>query len=295
MTWGLPVRKIAFLSRALELTSILSLSICPLPHVAAQARYDDHEMRDRIFVSFGGLSTQDMQSQLRIDPKGVGIGTIVDLEDDFDLPKSVSVLRLDGYFRLSKAHRIEWTYFALERDGSATLVDRDVQIGDVVFPIQYRVASDWKFSVIKASYSYSFINTAKYEFYLGGGLNIRNISFDFTGVGSVLGTTDTRVFDDNGKLPLPTLTVGMQYNVSDKLSIRFRTESFFIEINDTSGRWQDTYALVDYRIGDRVGIGGGVNVFNIDLEGGLRDNYRAQTESSYTAFLLYVSARFPAR
>ena len=295
MTWGLPVRKIAFLSRALELTSILSLSICSLPHVAAQARYDDHEMRDRIFVSFGGLSTQDMQSQLRIDPKGVGIGTIVDLEDDFDLPKSVSVLRLDGYFRLSKAHRIEWTYFALERDGSATLVDRDVQIGDVVFPIQYRVASDWKFSVIKASYSYSFINTAKYEFYLGGGLNIRNISFDFTGVGSVLGTTDTRVFDDNGKLPLPTLTVGMQYNVSDKLSIRFRTESFFIEINDTSGRWQDTYALVDYRIGDRVGIGGGVNVFNIDLEGGLRDNYRAQTESSYTAFLLYVSARFPAR
>jgi len=289
------VRKIAFLSRALELTSILALSICSLPHVAAQARYDDHEMRDRIFVSFGGLSTQDMQSQLRIDPKGVGIGTIVDLEDDFDLPKSVSVLRLDGYFRLSKAHRIEWTYFALERDGSATLVDRDVQIGDVVFPIQYRVASDWKFSVIKASYSYSFINTAKYEFYLGGGLNIRNISFDFTGVGSVLGTTDTRVFDDNGKLPLPTLTVGMQYNVSDKLSIRFRTESFFIEINDTSGRWQDTYALVDYRIGDRVGIGGGVNVFNIDLEGGLRDNYRAQTESSYTAFLLYVSARFPAR
>jgi len=295
VTWGLPVRKIAFLSRALELTSILALSICSLPHVAAQARYDDHEMRDRIFVSFGGLSTQDMQSQLRIDPKGVGIGTIVDLEDDFDLPKSVSVLRLDGYFRLSKAHRIEWTYFALERDGSATLVDRDVQIGDVVFPIQYRVASDWKFSVIKASYSYSFINTAKYEFYLGGGLNIRNISFDFTGVGSVLGTTDTRVFDDNGKLPLPTLTVGMQYNVSDKLSIRFRTESFFIEINDTSGRWQDTYALVDYRIGDRVGIGGGVNVFNIDLEGGLRDNYRAQTESSYTAFLLYVSARFPAR
>ena len=289
------MRKIAFLSRALELTSILALSICSLPHVAAQARYDDHEMRDRIFVSFGGLSTQDMQSQLRIDPKGVGIGTIVDLEDDFDLPKSVSVLRLDGYFRLSKAHRIEWTYFALERDGSATLVDRDVQIGDVVFPIQYRVASDWKFSVIKASYSYSFINTAKYEFYLGGGLNIRNISFDFTGVGSVLGTTDTRVFDDNGKLPLPTLTVGMQYNVSDKLSIRFRTESFFIEINDTSGRWQDTYALVDYRIGDRVGIGGGVNVFNIDLEGGLRDNYRAQTESSYTAFLLYVSARFPAR
>ena len=280
------------LSLALELASILSLSYWPMSNASAQARYDDHEIDDRIFVSLGGFNTPNMQSQLRIDPKGIGIGTIIDLEDDLNLEKSVSVLRLDGHFRFSKAHRLEWTYFDLNRAGSSTLVDRDIQIGDVTFPLQYRVDSRWDFRVFKVSYAYSFINTAKYEFYLGGGLNLRDISVGFTGVGTLAGSSDTRVFDDSGRLPLPTLTAGMQYNMTDKLSVRFRTESFFIQVNNTSGRWQDTYALLDYRIGDKFGIGGGLNFFDITIDGDLRDDYRAQAQSNYTGFLFYVSARF---
>ena len=182
-----------------------------------------------------------------------------------------------------------------EATGSTTLVDRDIQIGDIVFPIQYHIDSKWDFSLIKVSYAYSFINTAKYEFYLGGGLNVRDISVGFRGVGSFLGSSDTRIFDDNGKLPLPTLTVGMQYNVTDKLSVRFRTESFFIQSSDSSGRWQDTYALVDYRIGGRFGVGGGLNFSNINLETDLRNDHRAQAESSYSAFLLYFFARLPSQ
>jgi hypothetical protein len=259
---------------------------------SAQARYDDHGITDRIFLTLGGLNTPNIRSQVRIDPKGIGIGTIIDMEDDFKLDKSASVLRLDGHFRFSKAHRLEWTYFDLDRNGSTTLLDKDIQIGNVVFPVQYRIDSEWGFKVIKVSYAYSFINTAKYEFYLGGGLNIRDVSFGFTGVGSTLGQSDTRVFRDNGTLPLPTLTAGMQYNMTDKLSVRFRTESFFIQVNDSSGRWQDTYALVDYRLSDKFGIGGGLNFFNITIEGDLRNDYRAQMESSYTGFLLYISARF---
>ncbi len=286
------MRKEGCLSLALELASILSLSYWPTSDASAQARYDDHELEDRIFVSLGGLNAPNIQSQLRIDPKDIGIGTIIDLEDDLKLEKSVSVLRLDGYFRLSNAHRLEWTYFDLNRAGSTTLVDRDVQIGDVTFPLQYRVDSRWDFRVFKVSYAYSFINTAKYEFYLGGGLNVRDISVGFTGVGTLAGSSDTRVFDDSGRLPLPTLTAGMRYSLTDKLSLRFRIESFFIEINNTSGRWQDSYALLDYRISDKFGIGGGLNFFDITVDGDLRDDYRAQAQSSYTGLLLYVFARF---
>jgi len=261
----------------------------------AQARYDDHEIDDRVFVSLGGLDTPNIRSQLRIDPNGIGIGTIVDLEDDLQLEKSVSVLRLDGYFRFNRAHRLEWTYFALDRTGSKTLLDKDIEIGDVVYPLRYRVDSEWNFRVLKIDYAYSFINTAKYEFYLGGGLNIRELSVAFTGVGSLFGASDTRVFDDDAKLPLPTLTAGMRYNVNDKLGVRFRTESFFTQINNSSGRWQDTYMLVDYRVGRRFGFGGGVNFFNIDLEADLRSDHRAQAESSYTGFLVYGVARFAGR
>jgi hypothetical protein len=278
--------------RALGLAPILALSCWPTADAKAQARYDEHEITDRIFVSLGGFNTPNYQSSLRVDPQGIGIGTIIDLEDDLNLEDSLSILRLDGHFRFSRAHRLEWTYFDQERSGSTTLVDRDIQIGDVTFPINYRVDSEWEFEVLKVSYAYSFINTAKYEFYLGGGINIRNISVGFTGVGSFFGSTDTRVFDDDGRLPLPTLTAGMQYNVTDKLGVRFRTESFFVQVNDAEGRWQDTYALLDYRITDKFGVGGGLNFFNIRMSADLDRGYNVEAESSYTGFLLYVSARF---
>jgi len=286
------VRKNGAVSAALELGAIVLVFYWPLSDASAQARYDDHEINDRLFFTLGGFNTPNLQSQLRIDPKGIGIGTIINMEDDLNLEKSASVLRFDGHYRFSKAHRLEWTYFDLNRTGSTTLLDKDIEIGDVVFPVKFRIDSQWDFKVIKVSYAYSFINTSKYEFYLGGGLNIRDVSVGFTGVGTVLGTSETKVFNDGGTLPLPTLTAGMQYNMSDKLSIRFRTESFFIQINDSSGRWQDTYALVDYRISKKFGVGGGLNFFNINLEGDLRHDYRAQLESNYTGFLLYLSARF---
>jgi hypothetical protein len=259
---------------------------------SAQARYDDHEITDKLFFTLGGFNSSNLQSQLRIDPKGIGIGTIINMEDDLHLEKSVSVLRLDGHFRFNERHRLEWTYFDMNRTGSTTLIDRDIQIGDVVFPVLFRIDSEWDFKVIKVSYAYSFINTAKYEFYIGGGLNIRDISFAFTGAGSFSGTSQTRAFNDSGTLPLPTLTAGMQYNISDKLAIRFRTESFFIQIGGSSGRWQDTYALVDYRISKKFGLGGGLNFFNINLEGDLSNTHSGQLESNYTAFLIYLSARF---
>ena len=285
------MQKNGAVSVALELAAIAAV-FCWFSDASAQARYDDHEITDKLFFTLGGFNTPNLQSQLRIDPKGIGIGTIIDLEDDLDLQKSVSVWRLDGHYRFNQRHRIEWSYFDLNRTGSTTLLDKDIQIGDVVFPVKFRIDSEWDFKVTKVSYAYSFINTAKYEFYLGGGLNIRDVSVGFTGVGSLSGTSQTRVFNDGGTLPLPTLTAGMQYNISDKLAIRFRTESFFIQIGDSSGRWQDTYALVDYRITKKFGIGGGLNFFNINLEGDLRNNYKAQLESNYTGFMLYLSARF---
>jgi hypothetical protein len=280
------------LSAALNVVAIFCLSHWAMPEASAQARYDDHEIDDRIFIALGAFDMPNFQSKLRVDPKGFGIGTVIDLEDNLNVENSISVVRLDGYFRFNRAHRFEWTYFDQNRTGSATLVDEDIQIGDTIFPVNFRIDSEWDFEVLKASYAYSFVNTAKYEFYLGAGLNIRDVSVGFRGEGTLLGASDVRIFEDGGTLPLPTFTAGMQYNLTDKLNIRFRAESFFIQVNDASGRWQDSYLIADYRIGDQFGIGGGLNFFNISLEADLDDDHTAEMESNYTGLLFYVSARF---
>ncbi len=258
----------------------------------AQARYDDHAIGDRVFIAMGGLSTPNFKSQVRVNPRGVGIGTIIDLEKNLKVEKSVTVLSLEGYYRFNRAHRFEWGYFDQERTGDTVIVDSPIQIGDVIFPVDYRVASRYQFKVLKASYAWSFINTSKYEFFLGGGINLRDLSLRFEGQGTAGGNPNVRRFSDSSKLPLPTATAGMTYNVNDKLGLRFRTESFFIEVGGSSGRWQDTSALVDYRIGEKIGIGGGINFFNINLETDLSDDHNAQTQSSYSGLLLYISASF---
>lgn len=261
-------------------------------NAVAQARYDDHEIEDRLFVTLGGYKTPNFRSRLRVDPQGIGIGTVVDLEDRLDLERDITVFRIDGYYRLNRAHRFEWTWYEQNRNGNTILVDDAIEIGDIIYPVNFAIRSEMTISVLKASYSWSFINTEKYEFFLGGGLNIRNITTRFSGTGTVLGNTETRTFDDGDRLPLPTLTAGMQYNVSDRIRLRFRLESFAIRIDDASGRWLDNSLMVDYTIGKKVGIGGGISLSSIRLQSQSDDGYNMESESGQGGLMVYVSAKF---
>ena len=261
-------------------------------HAAAQARYDDHEIDDGLFVTLGGYKTPNFRSKLRVDPQGVGIGTVIDLEERLELDRDITVFRIDGYYRLNRTHRFEWTFYEQNRDGNTVLLDDGIEIGDVVYPVDFNIASELNIRVLKASYAWSFINTSKYEFFLGGGLNIREISTTFQGVGNVLGNTEIRTFDDRDRVPLPTLTAGMHYNFSEKLRIRFRLETFAIRIDDTSGRWNDNSLMVDYTIGEKVGIGGGISLSHVRLQSESDEDHDIESETSQGGLLIYVSARF---
>jgi hypothetical protein len=259
---------------------------------AAQARYDDHEYNDRIFVTLGGYKTPNFSSRLRVDPKGIGIGTVIDLEDRLALDRDITVFRIDGYYRLNRAHRFEWTFYEQNRDGTTVLLHDDLEIGDVVYPADFSINSEFNIRVLKASYAWSFINTAKYDFFLGGGLNVRDITTSFHGVGTVLGNTEVRTFDDRDRVPLPTLTAGMHYNISDNIRIRFRVEAFAIRVDDSSGRWNDNSLMVDYRIGERIGIGGGINLSSVRLQSESDEDRNIESETSQGGLMMYVSARF---
>jgi hypothetical protein len=259
---------------------------------AAQARYDDHEYNDNLFVTLGGYRTPNFSSKLRIDPQSIGIGTVIDLEDRLALDRDITVFRIDGYYRFNRAHRFEWTYYEQNRDGTTVLLDDDIEIGNIVYPVDFSIISNVNIQVLKASYAWSFINTAKYEFFLGGGLNVRDITTTFYGVGNVLGVTETRTWDDGDRVPLPTLTAGMHYNISENIRVRFRLESFSIRLDDASGRWNDTSLMVDYRIGNRMGIGGGLNLGYVSLQSETDDDYEMESETSQSGLMVYVSARF---
>lgn len=278
------------MKKTLTLT-LLTLALCltsTFDQVLAQARYDDHELRDRFRITLGVFGTNNTSSKLRIDSNSLGLGTIIDLEDGLNVEDSATVARLDGFYRFNRAHRIEWTAYSLTRNGRNTL-NTSITIGDTVFPVGFTVDSEWKLKINQMGYSWSFINVDKYEMFLGAGLNVRDLSVTFSGTDPLSGTV--RTYDGDGSLPLPTFSAGMRYNILDKLAVRFRFENFFLEIGDSKGLMQDAYLLLEYDFTKNFGIGGGLNAYTFDVES-KKDDFTGEIESSYFGLLLYFTASF---
>jgi hypothetical protein len=91
---------------------------------AAQKRYDDSELTDRLYITLGGYSQTDLRTTIRVDAStpqgGLALGAVVALESLFDLDTQVSTGRLDGWWRFGKKHRIGWNYFRTKREGLST-------------------------------------------------------------------------------------------------------------------------------------------------------------------------------
>ena len=87
----------------------------------AQKSYDDHDHTDRFYITLGGFSQTDLRTTIRIDAKtpsgAIGAGTVIALENLVKTEDQVTTVRLDGWYRFNKKHRINWTVWKSERDG----------------------------------------------------------------------------------------------------------------------------------------------------------------------------------
>ena len=269
---------------------LLTNSMLAMP-AYSQARYDNHQTKDKFSIRIGGFHQEDIDSNIRIDSKSLGLGTIISLEDNLNVGNSLGVVRIDGHYRFNNRHRIEWAWFSTKRDGTATVVNNDLQIGDEIFEVGTRISTEWDSDLLKAGWSWSYINVERYEFYLGAGLNIRKMSLKFDGVLATGEEIQQETFDEGVTAPLPTFNFGGTYNFTNKLSLQWRFELFGIEAGDFEGSFQDTYFLVEHNTFKNVGFGGGLNSFNFDLTTE-DDDLRGEIDTSYTGFLLYVKAYF---
>lgn len=88
---------------------------------------------DRASVNIGGFAA-DFKTDLRLSSDELGIGTKISLEDDLGMDSDRVLARIDGYYRFSRRHRIDYGLLDIERHGS-TRVQRDLNVGDLVIPV----------------------------------------------------------------------------------------------------------------------------------------------------------------
>ena len=282
-------------SSARKVLLVICVALCVGSGSAwAQNRYDDHELTDRYYFTLGGFSQTDIRTTIRVDAKSpsgaIAAGAVIGLESLFDVDDKVSTGRLDGWYRFNKKHRIGLTYWRTNREGLSTYNGNEsIEIGEIVIDPGDTIVTDDKSQLLAVNWSFSFVNTSKYEAWIGAGLNFQKIDTDIQV--NVGGGTNQLQQDAKGTVPIPTLNFGGRWNFSPRWRMLLMQQLFGIKIGDFSGKLDNTRILAEFDITSNFGVGGGFERFNFEVEAE-GDEFVGQMDTSYTAFSLYLKGQF---
>ena len=284
-----------FLMNCLKVLLVVAIAValCAVSGpVWAQKSYDDHELTDRFYIRIGGFRQSDIRTSLSLGAKtpqgGAAAGAIVVIESLFDVDTEVSTVRLDGWYRFGKKNRINWTYWRTDRDGTNTYSGETIEIGDFVITDGEQIKIDDRTTLFAVSYTYSFLNTEKYEAWIGAGLNLQSLDKSLqSNVGGNLFEQQEKV---KGTVPIPVFQFGGRWNFGKRWRMLLTQELFGIKIGDYSGKLNNTRILAEFNITKRFGIGAGLEryIFQVNAD---TDNFTGTLDRSYSGLTLYLKGQ----
>ena len=284
-------------TKRLVVVVLLALLIGTTPAIADSDNYDDLPPTERFKIMFGAFIIDRFDTTIRLDSRTVPIGTVIDLEDSFNVDASETVGRIDGFYRFNNRHRIDWTYYRSRRGGSA-VVEQEFIIGDPddpdgkdVIPVGAQVDTIWNFDLLKVGYAWSFLNKRNYEWYIGGGLNIHALDVEIAYQATVGSTIERDSYDAEANIPLPTATIGGRYQMSEKWQANFRYELFFLKLGDYKGARQEVMLTFEHNTFNNVGFGVGLNMIDMDVQA-KTDEFRGQFDSNLLGLVGYLKVYY---
>ncbi|MFQ5936349.1 MAG: hypothetical protein ACE5LB_08080 [Acidiferrobacterales bacterium] len=236
---------------------------------------------DRASINVG-VFLPTMSTEVRLSSSTLGLGTRFSLENDLGMDDEPTVPRIEGYYRFTRRHRIDYSLQDLSRDAT-TVLQRDIQYGDVIFPAGTQVASNFDLKVLKVSYMYSFFQTRTWDLGFTAGL----YGFDFDG--SIVAPAARLVERDEEFAPFPMVGIRATYALKPVLFLKGSFEYFEIDRSDVEAEVTDIWVALEYKTGKKLGIGIGYNDF--DLDGEDKED-RDEVSLKYDGFMLYAKIAF---
>lgn len=241
---------------------------------------------DPFHFAVGAFFVQRTNGVIRLDRTtgALSLGASVDWERDLDGETSMTVPRVDGYYRFAPKHRLDYSWFRIDREGSKTL-DRDFSIGDEDYLVGTTVNSEFTTETIKAVYSYSFYRAPEIEVALSAGFHVTMIDFEIESTNSAQRTAESVT------APLPVIGFRLAYSPSPKWWVKSNYELFFLDqVEDAQGSMSDFTLTLEYEATRHLGIGGGLNRSGLQAEYSGSD-FTGRTDSVLNGFLLYLVLR----
>ena len=259
------------IATAIVLGGLLSGSVS-----AAENEADVLAFPDKYMLRVGTYIVDGADTQFSVSTNG--LGTVIDYSRDLGGESRDTIPRIDAYYRFNPRHRIDFTTFAIDREGSRTL-NIDITIDDTDYTANETINSDIKYNLYKLGYGYSFYHSSRTELTVTAGLNFTSYDFEFSD--SSGGKAESAGFT----APLPMFGLRMGFAITPKWSVNYVAESFFIDFEDTVKGALINYELnTEYKLFKNFAIGAGlarigssVEVNDDDYSGKVSDTYRGYT------------------
>lgn len=244
----------------------------------------------RFGLSLGGAFISDIDTTVRVDSATLGRGTEFELEEIVGLDRNLETFRGDSFFRFNRRHRIDASYFKIERDSTLT-IDRQLQVGNVVFPINATLTTSVDSRVVKAAYRYTLLPEDTWE--VSASFGFHWTSFDMQMRSDAINLSER--FE--AEIPLPVLGLHGEWHLLPSLRFKASTELLYLELSDAGvankleGLISDTVIAFEWDAIDHFGIGLGYNYFYIDVDVD-RTHLSMSSRYVYHGALLYAQLTF---
>lgn len=237
-----------------------------------------------------GVYLPSIDSNIQLGVKGAGVN--IDIEDLLNMDTTTAVFRLGGSWRFTqnRRHRLDLSWYSFRRNGETT-IGQDITIGDIDIPAGTYVESLFNLDIYRLSYSYSFFQDDRMDLAVLLGLFVMPVEFGFDASGLV----NEEVYESI-TAPLPVVGLRADFAITPKWFLRTGTQVFYLEIDQFKGSIYTANAAVEYKPWTYVGIGLGIDAFNLKVEAEGEDypgiDLNGQVQFGYIGAQLYAKFFF---
>lgn len=275
-------------------TAVVTAGFSALAFLAsASAGADSLKPGDERFRLVAGWFLPAFNTDVRLDGEGSN-GDDVSLGDDLGMDEDQSGALVGFEWRFADRHRLgaSWSSFS---QNATRVIDREISIGDEVYPIDAEVRTEWSLDLIPITYSYSFMKREKDEFAGTFGIHWDRISLRFRGSSSLSPDDIDAESSHSADLPLPMFGLRYDHHFSDSWSAGIAASYFSIEFGDSTleakGSLYSGRAFAEYRFRGRYGAGLAMDLFKLDVEAD-KSSLQGEYVYDYWGPQLYLTARF---
>lgn len=265
------------------LTAALAVCLYAPPPAAAQSQdYQERWVLDKYSLGFSGRFNS-LDTKLRVDSELLGVGTEVDAEDFLGLDTDDNNYDITAELRFARKHRLAGSYSNFNRDQSRE-IDREIQVGETVFPVDALVRTELDIQTI--SFSYRYYPWLEENWALGFGLGFRWYDFALEA-----GVNDLDLLESADiSAPMPFVGADFRYAVTSRVRASAAVGYFDVELGDLAGSQILAEGSAEYLILPYLTAGAGVDLgqLDVDFDG---DNWDGAADSDIIGLRLFVKLR----